>query len=117
VTAPGEIAPRALGALRDRVQLQRRDMAPEDSGGHVTIFVPLATLWARVRALSPRAIQTADGRATEITHAVVLRYRDDVAPGDRFVCRGRLLDVRSAEDLNGRRVFLSCLCAETSFTG
>jgi SPP1 family predicted phage head-tail adaptor len=52
-----------------------------------------------------------------ISHSVVLRFRNDVSPGDRIVYRGRNLDVVSAADLNGRRAYLSCACSETSFTG
>jgi SPP1 family predicted phage head-tail adaptor len=106
-----------LGALTDRVEIRRRDVSPEDEGGEVSTFVPIATVWARVRALSARPAQSADGRAVSITHSVVLRHRTDIAPGDRLVFAGRNLDVLGAEDLNGRRAFLSCSCSETSITG
>ena len=115
--APGAAAPPALGALRDRVQLRRRDAVSDEAGGHVITFVPIATVWARVRALSPRSIQTADGRAAQVTYAVVLRYRDDIKAGDRLVFQGRALDVIGADDLNEQRIYLSCQCSETSFTG
>lgn len=111
--APGP----ALGALRDRVQIRRRDMAADGAGGFVTTYFPLATVWARVRALSARPSHPADARASSITHSVVLRYRIDIAPVDRLMFGGRALDVVSAEDLNGRRAFLSCTCAEARVTG
>ncbi|WP_240232899.1 phage head closure protein [Devosia lacusdianchii] len=106
-----------IGTLTDRVQLKRREMTGEDEGGHATLFVPVTSIWARVRSLSGRQGTSADGRAVEITHSVVLRFRTDVKPGDRMVYRGRTLDVVSAADLNGRRAYLSCTCSETSFTG
>jgi SPP1 family predicted phage head-tail adaptor len=115
--APTDIAPPAIGALRDRVQLKRRDMSPEDEGGQLTTFVPVATIWGRVRALSSRPTAAGDGRATSITHSVVVRYRQDVRPGDRFVFAGRNLDVVAADDLNGHRAYLSCACSETRITG
>lgn len=107
----------ALGTLTDRVQLRRREMVPEDAGGHSALYVPMSTVWARVRSLSGRQGQTADGRAVAISHTVVLRFRGDIGPGDRIVYRGRSLDVVSAADLNGRRAYLSCACSETSVTG
>jgi SPP1 family predicted phage head-tail adaptor len=107
----------AIGTLTDRVQFKRREMSGEDEGGHVALFVPVTSLWARVRSLTGRQGTSADGRAVEISHAVVLRFRNDIRPGDRIVYRGRNLDVVSAADLNGRRAFLSCACSETSFTG
>jgi SPP1 family predicted phage head-tail adaptor len=106
-----------IGTLTDRVQYRRREMSREDDGGHVAIFVPVTSLWARVRSLTGRQGTSADGRAVEISHAVVMRFRKDVKPGDRIVYRGRNLDVVSAADLNGRRAYLSCACSETSFTG
>lgn len=107
----------AIGTLTDRVQLKRREMTGEAEGGHVALLVPVTSLWARVRSLTGRQGTSADGRAVEISHAVVLRFRTDIKPGDRIVYRGRNLDVVSMADLNGRRAYLSCACSETSFTG
>lgn len=106
-----------IGTLTDRVQFKRREMAGEAEGGHMTIFVPVANLWARVRSLSGRQGSSADGRAVTISHSVVLRFRSDVKPGDRITYRGRELDVVSAADLNGRRAYLSCACSETGMMG
>ena len=106
-----------IGALTDRVQLLRRDMAAEEGGGHVTLYVPLAKVWSRVRPVSGRAGQAADGRAVTISHICVMRFRNDIKPGDRLLYRGRKLDVVTAGDLNGRRAYLSCACSETQVTG
>jgi SPP1 family predicted phage head-tail adaptor len=106
-----------IGGLSDRVQLQRRDVAPESEGGHVSTFVPIVTLWARVTAIGAREAQLADGRSVSISHTVVLRHRSDVKAGDRFLYRGRHLKVVSAENLSGRRRFLGCRCAEITVVG
>lgn len=106
-----------IGMLTDRVQFQRREMAREDEGGHVSVYVPVKTLWSRVRPLSARAMFDADGRGAAGSHVVVTRFRPDVKPGDRFVYRGRDLEVMTAEDMNGRRTWLSCLCHERAVTG
>ena len=106
-----------IGALSDRVQLKRREFAPEGEGGFSAVFVPLATVWARVRALAGRMGTSADGRAVSISHVVVLRFRQDLRPGDRVVYRGQALEVITAGDLNGRKAFLSCQCSAISVTG
>ena len=106
-----------VGTLTDRVQLKKRESVAEAEGGYGRLYVPLGNAWARVRSLSGRQGSNADGRMVAISHAVVLRFRVDVSPGDRVVYRGRNLEVLSAADLNGRRAYLSCLCSETSFTG
>ena len=106
-----------IGTMTDRVQIRRKEMTGEDEGGHTTLFVPMATVWARVRSLTGRKIEQSDGRAVGISHSVVMRYRPDLGPGDRVVYRGRNLDVVTAADLNGRRAYLSCACTETSVAG
>lgn len=105
------------GGLRDRVQFQRKESTAEDEGGIATVFVPVASLWARVTAVAARAAAVGDARAVALTHTVVIRFRTGVSPGDRFVYRGRPLEVLSAEDISGRRAFLACRCSETAAVG
>lgn len=111
----GEAPP--VGTLRDRVLLQKRDMSLMPDGGHETVFFPLTNVWARVRARSARLMREGDGRAATSTHAVVIRFRKDLKPGDKIVYRGRVLEIVEAEDLNGCRAWLSCLCVETAMVG
>ncbi len=106
----------ALGTLTARVQLQRRVATTEVEGGVSAIFGPLANVWARVSALGTRAELQSDGRGQTVTHSVVIRFRSDVKPGDRVLYRGAVLEVLGASDLNGRRAYLSCQCAERVVT-
>jgi SPP1 family predicted phage head-tail adaptor len=106
-----------LGTLTDRVELQRRSASAEDEGGASAVFTPLATVWARGRALGTRAAFEADARGQAISHSVVVRFRTDLGPGDRVMYRGLVLEVMSAADLNGRRAYLSCRCVERAVTG
>ncbi len=110
-------APPPLGTLTDRVQVQRKDMSVQSEGGLSITYVPLATVWARVRVLSARQDQVRDGRGVTASHVVVLRFRNDLTPGDRLVYRGRNLELLSAADINGRRAYLSCVCTENAVTG
>lgn len=107
----------ALGSLRDRVTLHRRDQITGDSGGLETTFMPIGTYWARVRALGSVLTQFAGGEASKVSHTAVLRYRTDVSPGDRLIYRDEPLDVISAEDLNGRRAYLVCRCRAVQQAG
>ena len=107
----------ALGSLSDRVQLKRREFSGESEGGFSAVFVPVATVWARVRTLAGRSGVSADGRAVSISHVVVLRFRNDLKPGDRLICRDQALEVIGVADLNGRRAYLSCQCSAISVTG
>ena len=106
-----------IGGLTDRVQLQRRTETAEDEGGHAVLYVPMLTLWARVRPFGGGRGVAADARGVEATHSVVIRHRNGVHPGDRFLYRGRHLEVLGAEDISGRRKVLACRCAERRVTG
>jgi SPP1 family predicted phage head-tail adaptor len=106
-----------IGTLTDRVQLLHKSASSEDEGGEIAVFTPIATVWARVRALGARAAFEVDARGQAISHSVVTRFRTDVGAGDRVVYRGRTLEVVSAADLNGRRAYLSCRCVERVVTG
>lgn len=106
-----------IGMLTERVQLKRRVTTGEDEGGEAVTFSPIATVWARVRRLAVRQSLAADARGQEISHGVVMRFRTDIAPGDRIVWRGRTLQVLAADDLAGRRAYLNCACSESVVTG
>lgn len=93
-----------IGGLTDRVQLLRNIAGDLE---------PVATMWGRVQAVGNRQFVVGE----VMTHTVIIRHRADLAPGDRFVFRGRNLDVLSAEDLTGRRAFLACRCREDSSNG
>jgi SPP1 family predicted phage head-tail adaptor len=107
----------ALGTLTDRVQLQRKHMTAEDEGGHAVSYLPVATVWARVRRLSARQDFADDARGQAITHSVVFRFRTDLKAGDRINYRGALLDIVSLGDINGRRAYRGCQCIERAVTG
>ena len=106
-----------LGTLTDRVTLKRKITTDEPEGGEVAVYTTLATVWARVRQLSARSAYAEDARGQSITHAVTLRFRTDLKPGDRLVYHGRDLEIAALADINGRRAYLSCQCSERAVTG
>ncbi len=107
----------SLGSLRERVELQSKTQTIDSAGGHQNTFVSLATVWAQVTSLAGSMTGFGDARAAKITHSVVLRFRSDLKPGDRIIYRTAVLEIVSAEDLNGRRAYLRCTCSQTSVTG
>lgn len=107
----------SIGMLTDRIAFARREATAEPEGGHGVVYVPVATLWGRVRSISSRYSGDADARGVTISHMVVLRFRTDVKPGDRLSTRGRHFFVERAEDIDGRRAFIACACSETVITG
>jgi SPP1 family predicted phage head-tail adaptor len=47
-------------------------------------------------------------------HRIIIRYRDDVASGWRFVLKERELVIVTLVDPDQSRRFLSCLCEEAA---
>ncbi len=106
-----------IGSLTDRVSLQKRVDTSELEGGVSHMFMTVSSVWARVRSLSTRIAMAGDGRTAEASHSVVVRFRSDVAVGDRFGWRGRWLEVVGVSDMDGRRGWLSCACREREVAG
>ena len=106
-----------LGTLTDRIVLKRKITTDEDEGGETVAYSTLATVWARVRSLGTRQSLESDARGQSVSHSVVMRFRQDLKAGDRIVYRGHDLEVLGTADLNGRRAYLSCQCAERVVTG
>lgn len=101
-----------VGALRHRLRLEAPSRDEDGSGGAVVSWQPVATLWAEVIAGSGREILQSDGLTALAMHEVRIRYRSDVTAEMRFVMGERVLDIRAVRDLDGRRLWLSCLCEE-----
>jgi SPP1 family predicted phage head-tail adaptor len=101
-----------IGELRRRVTLEGFVDAPDASGGFTRRFTPLLSLWAKVEALDVQS-QFNEQRLEELrTHAVTIRWRNDVTSGMRFDLAGRKLVITGVVDPDGAARFLRCLCQE-----
>ena len=94
------------GLLDRRVQLERRHEQIDDSGQAVEVWLPLATVWARVEPLGGREgfgqqqfVATGDLRFT-------IRWRGDVTPLHRVVHEDVAYDVVSVAEVGRREALL-----------
>jgi len=103
-----------IGDLRQRVTIEAPVDAPDDVGGFIRGFTPIAQVWARIER-SGAEEQFVEQRLEQATRRVVtIRWRADVSSQMRFVFRDRKLLVKSVEDADETRRFLRCLCEEIS---
>lgn len=103
-----------IGQFRRRVTLQAPIDAPDDIGGADRSFSAFAQVWAKVETLSGQE-QFVEQRLEQSRRcAVTIRWRSDVTSQMRIVFRGRILVIRSVEDRDESRRFLTCLCEEIS---
>jgi len=102
----------AIGALRRRLTIEAADEAPDQAGGLVRTFTPVATVFA---AVAPRRRRETvdDGRQVGlVTHRITIRWRDDVSGATRFRAGGVTYRVLAVEDADPARRFLDCWCEE-----
>ena len=127
------------GRLRHRVLLQHATDAGDTYGEQdQTWYVDAdpAILYAEVRALQGQERFRAQQVQPEVSHAVRIRYRDDVAPDDRLIVGSaspeiegvmiadepddltrlfgsKVLQIESVIDVNEQHKELQLLCRET----
>lgn len=71
--------------LTHRVTLQSKSVVRDALGGEVITWTDEATVWARVEALSGKALIAAKQAQSEVTARILLRHRTDVQPDWRVV--------------------------------
>ncbi|MEM7751417.1 MAG: phage head closure protein [Pseudomonadota bacterium] len=101
-----------IGRLRHRVTVQYPTRNEDDGGGATTAWVPLATVWAQIKARTGREIFQADSPTARGAFRVVIRYRSDVDPTMRLLWGDRVLEVLAVGDEDGTKRWLSCECEE-----
>lgn len=94
----------AAGRLDRRVTIRRKSTAPDGHGGRTTVWADLVTVWAEVANQSGREAVLAGTLTGVSAFRVTMRWRGDVTVADQLrLDDGRDLNIRSAEDPDGRR--------------
>lgn len=101
-----------IGGLRHRIVLEIPVRTAAEGGGATITWQVAGAVFARIEAASGREIGLADGISARVSHAVVMRYRDDVTPQMRILEGARILEIRAVLDDDGRQRWLRCLCEE-----
>jgi SPP1 family predicted phage head-tail adaptor len=102
----------AIGELRTRLTLESPSRADDGGGGAIVTWETVAEVWAAVRPVGGGEGFALDRVAGRLSHAILIRHRDDVTLEMRFREEQRVYDIRSAFDPDGRRHWLKCLAEE-----
>lgn len=94
------------GSLRERVTIERLDIAGDGAGGQIETWTPRVSVWAEVKPVRGREIVSGERIVGAETYLVTMRYRSDIALSDRVVWRGRALNINSVQDRDMRRKYL-----------
>ncbi|MCM2291900.1 phage head closure protein [Allorhizobium sp. BGMRC 0089] len=100
------------GAMTARLQLQKPVETADGEGGVTRSWETLTTVWGRVTPLTTRYDAEGETEIAYVSQAVTIRYREDVARGQRLLLGARSLTVRALSDPDGRRRFLVLDCEE-----
>lgn len=107
----------SLGELNQRIELLKRTTTNDATGGQSTSYISLGNVWAKVRS-GPSVAQTiADAIAQLDKTHITIRFRSDIAPGDRLMIDGKPLDVDSIADINGHKAYQKLICSKPTVTG
>jgi SPP1 family predicted phage head-tail adaptor len=102
----------AAGKLRRRLALQVPGGAADGAGGVSRSWTTLATLWGSLDPVGRVPTLYGDAPSSRATHRVSLRWRADVAAGQRLVMGTRSFTILTVTDPDERRRSLGLLVEE-----
>lgn len=102
------------GPMREVIKIQQRSQVQDDSGEESPTWTTIAERWAEKLAFPGREIWSAKERHARIPTIFRMRFPQTftVEPQMRIVHKGKLYDITSAVDENGRGVDLLVTCEE-----
>jgi SPP1 family predicted phage head-tail adaptor len=101
-----------IGAMRERITLQKKVATPDGQGGHTVAYAVRAVVAAAFEALTGREAIAAQQVTATFDRAIVIRYRADVSVTDRVVWGGVTLQILTAVDPDDDNRFLRLTCTE-----
>lgn len=100
------------GDLNRRITLETLSTTSDGSGGVISTWNTLATVWAQVSPKSGTEKLHGDQLTPTITYDVTIRYRKDVDASMRVIYEGRTLRILGVIDHAEQHRFLSLSCDE-----
>ena len=100
------------GTLDHRFVIERVVETADGCGGVAITFDPVATVWATLEPASARSAEISQQVVETMSHAVTMRFRDDLASGWRLVQGLRVFTVLTVHDPDERRRYITCRVVE-----
>lgn len=104
------------GKLRQRITIEQATETRDAFGATLQSWGTLATVWAevlpKVGGTGEEFVTDAASERTSQGYTINLRYRSDVTTKMRVNWQGKLLDIESVADPDGRRRALKLECRE-----
>lgn len=100
------------GALKAYLDIERPVAVSDGQGGEVGGFELVDAVWARIEPVSALVNEVGVQQQVTVTHEILVRHRDDLASGMRFVKGARRFLVRAVHDPDEGGRYLVCRCTE-----
>lgn len=101
------------GELNCRITLKQEIKVPDGQGGYAVTYMPRASLWAKITAVTARAQDQYEQMTPEILYRIIIRYRRDVAVTDRIEYGNRVFEqIGPPIDIEEKHAYLRLECRE-----
>lgn len=100
------------GRLKTELRVERAVTVEDGAGGHSETWEEWAVLFGQVEPMTASSYFGAGQAHENVTHRVIVRFRDGVKSGMRFVSNGRYLSIMTVRDLDERGRYLLCQVKE-----
>lgn len=90
------------GLLRHRIVLQAETNTKDSIGGITKGYSDLATVWARIRAISGRELIAAQQVDSRVSHEITIRHFNGLTPLHRIKFGTRIFNIESVRDIEER---------------
>jgi SPP1 family predicted phage head-tail adaptor len=102
-----------IGDLRHYVALQSYNDSTDAYGKTIRTWETYATVWAQVTPTTNSESINGLQLNSSTTHAVLIRYRDDVQSNHRILHGSRILNIQSVRNLDEMKIALGIVCQES----
>jgi len=100
------------GALNHRLSLERSLEEPDGCGGLTTSWHSVALIWAKLKSIDPLTTIISQQKQEIGRHRIIIRYRDDVESGWRFLLNDRIFEIVAIHDPDEQHRYLVCQTEE-----
>jgi len=100
------------GALRHRLILERPLHDDDGGGGESGNWQEVATLWAAIRPLRGGENYIAGQTDSRISHEIILRWREGLAPEMRLRQGSRIFEILAVINVDEKNAWARLLCEE-----
>jgi len=101
-----------ISRLKHRLTLQQEIRTPDDVGGYVRSWKDIADLWAEIMPVMGNERIVGNKIQSEITHKILLRYRDGISSDMRLIFEKRAFNIRSVINVSEDRDVIELLVIE-----